>query len=105
MGEPPCAKSRERVVFFSPLPIAFNTRVGVISPPGPRGERSGRAAPPARPQVGGLGAKVPSPRLSSPRALSFKGEIRAEGTVPTRAFPCLTPQKRVERVNEVNEEN
>lgn len=37
MEEPPCAKSRERVVFFSPLLIAVNTRAGVISPPVPRG--------------------------------------------------------------------
>lgn len=102
MGEPPCAKSRERVVFFSPLLIAFNTRVAVISPPGPRGERSGRAAPPARPQGGGSERRYLS---LPPLALSFKGENSAENTVPTRAFLRLTPQKRVERVNEVNEEN
>lgn len=95
MEEPPCAKSRERVVFFSPLLIAFNTRAGVISPPVPRGARSGRAAPRPGPTLGGLEAKMPphTPPSSSPHALSFKAEISAEDTVPTRAFPPPHPAK------------
>lgn len=91
MEEPPCAKSRERVLFFSPLPIAFNTRVGVILPPGPG--------------LGGSERRYFPPSFSSPRALGFEGEISAENTVPTRAFLRLTSQKRAERENEVNEEN
>lgn len=95
MEEPPCAKSRERVVFFSPLLIVFNTRAGVISPPVPRGERS----PTTRTHFGGLEAKIPphgppsSSSSSSSLALSSKAESSAEDTVPTRAFPRLTPQK------------
>lgn len=88
MEEPPCAKSRERVVFFSPLLIAFNTRAGVISPPVPR-------SPTTRPHFGGLQAKIPPhrPASSSPHELSFEAEISSEDTVPIRAFPRRTPQK------------
>lgn len=77
-------------MFFSPLPIAFNTRVGVL-PPGPGLGGSERRYFPPPPQ-----------NLLVSHALSFEGEISTEDAVPTQAFPPLTSQKRAERLNGVN---
>lgn len=96
MGEPPCAKSREKVVYFSPLLVAFNTRVAVFLPPGP--------CDPAL----NWGARRQGATSSSPPPIPYtelreRNQCRGHG-LHTGLSP-LRPQKRVERVNEVNEEN
>lgn len=108
MEEPPCAKSRERVVFFSPLLIAFNTRAGVISPPVPRGARSGRATPRPGPTLGVSKRRCPpthTPLILTP-CIELQGRNQRRGHGPHQGLSPASPRKkRVERVNEVNEEN